>query len=105
MAITPKLFVGIKSNFLQSIRTSIRIRKCNKNGGLISEPIFGKNMEEENSLFLLHFLIHIHVLMLCRKFEVIPIKIGFFTNFSSCSKIRSKTLYYSTGSLAKFHEK
>ena len=24
---------------------------------------------------------HIHVLMLCRKFELIPIKIGFFTNF------------------------
>ena len=32
-------------------------------------------------MFLLHFLIHIHVLMLCRKFELIPIKIGFFTNF------------------------
>ena len=29
--------------------------------------------------FLLH--IHIHVLMLCRKFELILIKIGFFTNF------------------------
>ena len=24
---------------------------------------------------------HIHVFMLCRKFELIPIKIGFFTNF------------------------
>ena len=27
------------------------------------------------------FLIHIHVLMLCRKFELIPIKIGFFYEF------------------------
>ena len=35
----------------------------------------------ENSLFLLHFLIHIHVLMLCRKFELILIKIGFFYKF------------------------
>ena len=32
---------------------------------------------------------HIHVLMLCRKFELILIKIGFFTNFLSCSKIWS----------------
>ena len=43
--------------------------------------------------------------MLWRKFELIPIKIGFFTNFLSCSKIGSKSLYYSTGTLAKFHEK
>ena len=27
------------------------------------------------------FLMHIHVLMLCRKFELILIKIGFFMNF------------------------
>ena len=59
----------------------------------------------ENSPFLLHFLIHIHVLMLCRKFELILIKIGFFTNFQSCSKIGPKMLYYSTGSLAKFCQK
>ena len=48
---------------------------------------------------------HVHVLMLRRKFELIPIKIGFFMNFKSCSKILSKTLYYSTGSSAKFHQK
>ena len=59
----------------------------------------------ENSPFLLHFLMHLHVLMLCRKFEQIPIKIGFFTNFQNCSKIGPKTLYYSTGSLAKFRQK
>ena len=35
----------------------------------------------ENSPFLLHFLIHVHVLMLCRKFELVLVKIGFFTNF------------------------
>ena len=43
--------------------------------------------------------------MLCTKFELIPIKIGFFMNFQSYSKIRPKTLYYSTGSLAKFRQK
>ena len=45
--------------------------------------------------------------MLHRKFELIPIKIGFFTNFQSCSKIGTMTLYYtcSTGSLAKFRQK
>ena len=48
---------------------------------------------------------HIHVFMLCRKFQLIRIKIGFFTNFQSCSKIGPKTLYYSTGPLAKFHQK
>ena len=30
---------------------------------------------------------HIYVLMLHIKFELIPIKIGFFTIFKSCSKI------------------
>ena len=59
----------------------------------------------ENSLFLLHFLMYIHVLMLCRKFELIPIKIQFFTNFQSCFKIGPKMLYYSTLSLAKFQQK
>ena len=43
--------------------------------------------------------------MLCRKFELIPIKIEFFTNFLSCSKIRPKSLYYSTWSLTRFHQK
>ena len=35
----------------------------------------------ENSSFLYFFLMHIHVFMLCRKFEMILIKIGFFMNF------------------------
>ena len=42
MAITQKVLVGISSNFLHSIRKSICIRKCNKNGGggVIFEPFF-----------------------------------------------------------------
>ena len=42
---------------------------------------FHQKLLGENSPFLLHFLIHIHVLMLCRKFELIPIKIGFLQIF------------------------
>ena len=38
--------------------------------------------------------------MLCRKFDLTPIKIGFFMNFKSCSKIGPKTMGYSTGSLS-----
>ena len=43
--------------------------------------------------------------MLLRKFELIPIKIGFFTIFKSYSKIGPKSLYYSTVILAKFCQK
>ena len=43
--------------------------------------------------------------MLSRNFELIPIKIGFFTNFLSCSKIGPKTMYYGTGTWAKFWQK
>ena len=42
MVITQKFELGISSNFLHSIRTSVCIRKCNKNFLVISEPIFGK---------------------------------------------------------------
>ena len=42
-------------------------------------PQFSQILDQVSRI--LHFLIHIHVLMFCRKFELIPIKIGFFTNF------------------------
>ena len=42
MAVTRKIEVGISSNLLQSIFTSICIRKCNKKFLVISEPFFGK---------------------------------------------------------------
>ena len=47
---------------------------------------------------------YIHVLMMCRKIELILIKIEFFMNFQRCPKIGQKTLYYSTESMAKFHQ-
>ena len=39
--------------------------------------------------------------MLFIKFELIPIKIGFFINFKICSKIGPKTMGYSTGYFVK----
>ena len=67
--------------------------------------VFPKKWLLNQPQFLLHFLIHIDVLMLCRKFELIPIKIGFFMNFEICSKTGVNSLYYSTGNLAKFRQK
>ena len=66
-------------------------------------PNFIKNGREFS--ILLHFPMYIHVLMLYIKFELIPIIIEFFMNFKSCSKIGQKSLYYSTWSRAKFHQK
>ena len=37
--------------------------------------VFSKNWLQNHPQFLLHVLIHIDVLMLCRKFELIPTKI------------------------------
>ena len=37
--------------------------------------VFSKKWLKNDPQFLLHFLIHIDVLMLCRKFELIPTKI------------------------------
>ena len=37
--------------------------------------VFSKKWLKNHPQFLLHFLIHIDVLMLCKKFELIPIKI------------------------------
>ena len=42
MVITKKFELGIGSNFLHSIRTSICIRKCNKNWGGDFRAIFWK---------------------------------------------------------------
>ena len=70
-----------------------------------SSANFHRKWLGENSLFLYFFLMHLHVLKLCRSFEPILIKIGFFTKFSIYSKIGPKALYYSTGSSAKFHQK
>ena len=69
------------------------------------QPNFIKMGRREFSIFIFFSVhIHVHVLKLCRNFEPIPIKIGFFVNIKSCSKIMAKTLY-STGSSAKFHQK
>ena len=51
MAITRKIEVGISSNFLHSISTSICIRKCNKNWGSFSSHFLEKNMGYSTVIF------------------------------------------------------
>ena len=97
--------IPIKIGFFMNFQSSSKIWSKTLYYSTGSLAKFHQKWQGENSPFLYFFLIHIHVLMLSRKFELIPIKIGFFINFQSCSKIWSKTLYYSTGSLTKFHQK
>ena len=53
--------------------------------------VFCEKWLRNHPQFLLHFLIHIDVLMLCRKFEMIPTSIfqvmTIFKNWLKCSKI------------------
>ena len=95
----------IEIGFFMNFSSCSKIRPKTMYYSTWSLAKFHQKWLRENSPFLYFFLIHIHVLMLCRKFELILIKVGFFTNFLSCSKIGQKTMYYSTGSLAKFHQK
>ena len=97
--------IPIKIGFFMNFQSCSKIGPKTLYYSTWSRAKFHQKQLGENYPFLLHFLMHIHVLMLCRKFELIPIKIGFFTNFQSCSKIGPKTLYYSTWSWAKFHQK
>ena len=57
MVITQKIEVGISSNLLHSISTSICIRKRNKNFLVISDPFFGKIMGPSHA----SLYIHVHV--------------------------------------------
>ena len=54
--------------------------------------VFSKKWLQNHQKFLLHFLIHIDVLMLCRKFELIPTQIF---RVMSMSQFLKNTLYYS----------
>ena len=51
MAITQKFELGISSNFPYSIRTSICIRKCNKNGGCFRSHFLEKSMDYSTGYF------------------------------------------------------
>ena len=58
MAITQKLLVGISSNFLHSIRTSICIRKCNKIAGDFGAIFLEKYNTEYFKITPLHNINH-----------------------------------------------
>ena len=51
----------------------------------IVHGLWSKMAKREFSIFII-FLMHIHVLMLCRKFELIPIKFGFLRIFKVAQK-------------------
>ena len=56
---------------------------------------FCKKWLRNHEKFLLHFLIHIDVLMLCSKFELIPTSIFQVTVIFKNVKNLKKSLYYS----------
>ena len=55
--------------------------------------LFSKKWLRNHQKFLLHFLIHIDVLMLCRKFELIPTKIFLVMAVSNIRKSNIYTTY------------
>ena len=57
--------------------------------------LFSEKWLKNHFQFLLHFLIHIDVLMLCRKFELIPTKTFELWPFYKMSQFLKNTLYYS----------
>ena len=57
--------------------------------------VFSKKWLKNHPKFLLHFLIHIDVLMLCRKFELIPTSIFRVTAILKIGQFLKNTLYYS----------
>ena len=112
MVITPKIEVGISSNFLHSISTSIYIRKCNKNFSWFRSHFLEKTMGYSTGIFS----------KIGRFFKMVitpKIEVGISSNFlhsistsiciRKCNKnflwFRShflkKTMDYSTGNFSK----
>ena len=56
---------------------------------------FSKKWPKNHQKFLLHFLIHIDVLMLCSKFELIPTSIFRVMAVLKMGQNLKKSLYYS----------
>ena len=59
--------------------------------------VFSKKWLQNHPNFLLHFLIHIDVLMLCSKFELIPTSIFRVMAILRNSTQHKETMGYSTG--------
>ena len=97
--------IPIKIGFIMNFQICTKIGPKSLYYSTVILVRFHQKWLRKNSRFLYFFLIRIHVLILCRKFKPIPIKIGFFMNFYSCSIIGPKSLYYSTVILAKFRKK
>ena len=59
----------------------VHVHKFYRNSGKPWTIVLANSSKLARRGFLLHFLMHIHFLMLCRIFELITIKIRFFTIF------------------------
>ena len=112
MSFSSGQFPDIKDQ-LEYFKVAFDLKTAKESGSIV--PLPGVNEEYDQSLEdirqieedLQQYLLNQRKRLNCkvRHFELIPIKFGFFTNFKSCSKIWPKSLYYSTGTLAKFHRK
>ena len=67
--------------------------------------LFSEKWLKNYPKFLLHFLIHIDVLMLCRKFELIPTKIFQVMAILKMSQFLKNALYYSPSFFQKMAQK
>ena len=76
----------IKFGFLKKFK--VAPKSCRRPCTIVQclRPNFIKNQQERIYHFNNFFLMHIHVLMLCRNFELIPIKFGFLKNFKFAPK-------------------
>ena len=63
--------------------------------------LFCKKWPKNDPQFLLHFLIHIDVLMLCSKFELIPTSMFRVMAIFKMAQNLKKSLYYSPCFFAK----
>ena len=58
--------------------------------------VFSEKWLQNHPQFLLHFLIHIDVLMLCRKFKLIPTETFQVMAIFKIGQFLKNTLYYSS---------
>ena len=98
MLITWKYFVGISSNLLHSISTSICIRKCNKNFSWFRSHFLEKSMGSEITKNFYYIFLY-----LCCVASLSWFRLQFFElrSFFKMSQNLQKSLYYSTGIFPK----
>ena len=77
------------------VMTILKNEPFSENFPVLYPMVFSKKWLRNHQKFLLHFLIHIDVLMLCRKFELIPTSIFQVMSFLKNGQFLKNALYYS----------